>query len=320
MNKSKIEWTDYTWNPITGCLHNCPYCYARRQAKRFCGDVRLNLNDSRANKVGENIWEIEEKWQVRNGRTLVYPLGFHPTFHKYRLDWPKQVVTGSRVFVCSMADMFGEWVPDAWIEQIFEACEDASQHQYLFLTKNPKRYIELDQKGILRNNDNFWYGTTITSQTMPFFYSDKYNTFLSIEPIAEPFDKIKVVQSLLSADWIIIGAETGNRKGKPVPQLSWFSEILNAASESNIPVFMKDSLVNIVGENNMLRLIPEAMKKTVYSEGTEKKLFSNCGICREINRKSDMHTILSKRRRTESAKVIGYVCEKCYSNFERSLK
>lgn len=74
--------------------------------------VRLNLNDARANKVGENLWELEEKWQARNGRAISYPLGFNPTFHKYRLDWPKQVVTGSRVFVCSMADMFGEWVPD----------------------------------------------------------------------------------------------------------------------------------------------------------------------------------------------------------------
>lgn len=320
MNKSKIEWTDYTWNPITGCLHSCPYCYARKQTKRFCGDVRLNLNDARANKVGENLWELEEKWQARNGRAISYPLGFNPTFHKYRLDWPKQVVTGSRVFVCSMADMFGEWVPDAWIEQIFAACEAAPQHQYIFLTKNPKRYIELAQRGILRNADNFWYGSTITNQTTPFFYSKNHNTFLSIEPISEPFDKIDNLKHLDDTDWIIIGAETGNRKDKPIPNHSWFDNIVDVAAEANIPVFMKDSLTNIVGEDKMLRFVPEEMKKIVYSQETEKKLFADCGICHETNRKSVMHTILSKRRRTEGAKVIGYVCEKCYSDFEGSLK
>lgn len=320
MNKSKIEWTDYTWNPITGCLNNCPYCYAKKQAKRFCGDVRLNLKDERAIKVGPNLWELENKWKARNDRTITYPLGFNPTLHKYRLDWPKQVVTGARVFVCSMADMFGDWVPDAWIEQIFAACEEAPQHQYIFLTKNPKRYVELEKRGILRQNENFWYGSTITTQNTPFFYSNNYHTFLSIEPILEPFDKLDgLMANACGIDWIIIGAETGNRQAEAVPKPTWFANLVATAAKNKIPVFMKDSLIDIVGEERMFRFIPEAMKKIVYSQETEKKLFAKCGICNKTNRKSEMHTILSKRSRNEGAKVIGYVCDNCYPNFKGNL-
>lgn len=320
MNKSKIEWTDYTWNPITGCLHDCPYCYARKISKRFSGDVRLNLNDRRANKVGDHLFELENKWSTRGDRSISFPLGFEPTFHKYRLDWPTQKVTGSRVFVCSMADMFGDWIPDAWIEQIFAACEQAPQHQYLFLTKNPKRYIELSKRGILRNKDNFWYGSTITNQITPFFYSDTYHTFLSIEPILEPFDNFEGLLRITSGiDWIIIGAETGNRKDKPVPKPSWIANIVDVAVKGNIPVFMKDSLVSIVGEERMFRFFPEQMQRVVYSEALTGKLFARCAICGSKGKKSEMHTILNKEKRKEGAKVIGYICNYCYPDFEKGL-
>ena len=172
----------------------------------------------------------------------------------------------------------------------------------------------------MRQNENFWYGSTVTSQSIPFFFSRNHHTFLSVEPISEPFDKIEEMKHLVDIDWIIIGAETGNRKDKPVPKHSWFNSIVDVAVKTNIPVFMKDSLTNIVGEDNILRLIPEEMKKIVYSEETEKKLFADCGICHETNRKSEMHTILSKRSRNEGAKVIGYVCDNCYPNFKGDFK
>ena len=98
MNKSKIEWCDMTWNPVTECLHNCEYCYAEKIAKRF-GDG----------------WGLE-----RNTRFLEmpakpinpYPDKFNPSFHKYRLNEPTKIKKPQNVFVCSMADLFGEWIPD----------------------------------------------------------------------------------------------------------------------------------------------------------------------------------------------------------------
>ena len=106
-----------------------------------------------------------------------YPFGFEPTFHKYRLDMPQKLKQSKNIFVGSMADIFGEWVPDEWIEEIFKACEKSPQHNYLFLTKNPKRYKELAEKELLPLSDNYWYGTTTIAEGDPFFNSVKIQYF-----------------------------------------------------------------------------------------------------------------------------------------------
>ena len=163
MNNTRIEWCDASWNPVTGCLHDCEYCYARRIAKRFSGKGDLREagtgfwldKDSFEVSKGSGVYETKyalttgekpEPFKPYNGKITPYPFGFSPTFHKYRLDVPKKWSEPRTIFVCSMADLFGEWVPDEWIEEVFTACEKAPQHTYLFLTKNPKRYIELLQQ------------------------------------------------------------------------------------------------------------------------------------------------------------------------------
>lgn len=177
-----------------------------------------------------------------------YPFAFDPTFHRYKLDEPQCWKKPCAIFVCSMADLFGEWVPDEWIEQVFEACEAAPQHRYLFLTKNPKRYVDLYGNGILRVRDSFWYGSTITGANEPFFFSqvpdDNPHTFCSIEPILEPVGTMQVMP-----DWVIVGAETSNRKGKVVPQKEWIDEIAAECKRRRKPLFMKDSLRGLMGDD-----------------------------------------------------------------------
>ena len=146
-----------------------------------------------------------------------------------------------------MADLFGDWVPDEWIEQVFEACEAAPQHKYLFLTKNGKRYLELARKGIMPDADNFWYGCSVTRPDAPFFFSNKCKTFASIEPILEPFDWVPGLKHIGLPDWIIVGAETGNRKNKVRPEKDWLGGIVNGCAEHNIPLFMKESLRELMG-------------------------------------------------------------------------
>jgi protein gp37 len=245
MNKSKIEWCDRTWNPVTGCLHNCPYCYARVITQRFGG--RWNQS------TGENVKEADKKlhdigmpllFQRKNGDLVnaAFPYVFDPTFHKYRLDEPTRFKEPQNIFVCSMADLFGDWVPKEWIKQVFEACETAPQHRYLFLTKNPRRYLytlNVALEGF--NLDNCYFGATITNESDKYFYSDKHNVFLSIEPIQSSFEK----GSLHLIKWVIIGAETGNRKGKIIPKKEWVQNIVEKCREQNIPIFMKDSLKDI---------------------------------------------------------------------------
>ena len=239
MQKTKIDWCDSTWNPVTGCLHGCEYCYARSIATRFGGNA-LGINHV-----------LNEPFKA-NGKVQPYPFGFVPTFHRYRLnDYADK--KGRNIFVCSMADLFGEWVPDSWIEEVFKACEKAPQHNYLFLTKNPKRYAELAEKGILRCANNMWYGLSQTrnEDIKALCFPCSPNTFVSVEPILEH------VRPCLE-DWIIIGAETGNRKGKVIPEKSWVDNIVEQCKALNIPVFMKDSLRDLYGEN-LLREYPQGL-------------------------------------------------------------
>lgn len=249
MEKTKIEWCDSSWNPITGCLHDCKYCYARRIANRYKG-----CHESPDGVAPAEIVTLDERLQAttQNGevRNAAYPFGFTPTLHEYRLSDPYTKGFGKNIFVCSMSDMFGDWVPDEWIEKIFDACKKADNHRYLFLTKNPKRYAELVQKGLLPKGDNYWYGSTVTSPTTSAFWNDEYNTFASIEPILEPFYETEGSEDFAKRiGWVILGAETGNRKDKVVPERSWMEPIVEQFHKYGKPVFMKDSLIPIWGED-----------------------------------------------------------------------
>lgn len=269
MNKSKIEWCDSTWNPVTGCLHNCEYCYARKIANRFkgCDDAttygvhcqatwkRVNPESSLDTAMFEvnakcppvNI-KFNPKKQVNEVRVAPYPWGFQPTLRRDRYDEYSRK-SARTIFVCSMADLFGAWIPDEWIEEVFTACDKAPQHRYLFLTKNPFRYEELHQKGILRKSDNMWYGYSATNNGYDLWFDNQYNCFASIEPLLGEVE-------ITDTHWVIIGAETGNRNNKVVPQKEWIESICRTADEMNVPVFMKNSLIPVVGEENMRREFP----------------------------------------------------------------
>lgn len=201
VNKTKIEWCDYTWNPVTGCLHGCEYCYARRIAKRF----------------KEN---------------------FNPEFHANRLGEPAEIKKPSRIFAVSMGDLFGEWVTGEWIQQVFDACEKAPQHTYLFLTKNPYRYLQLHIRGKLPRHSNFWYGTTLTGQgKLPFNCLDFKQNFISVEPLlGDVSDKFPFT----NIQWVIVGAQTGPGAVKPKPE--WVQRIIDECRGANVPLFLKDNL------------------------------------------------------------------------------
>lgn len=258
MKKTKIEWCDSTWNPITGCLHGCEYCYARRIANRFSRPHCIAV-DIPVKNMPLELHELDKPFTTtKNGKEKAepYPFAFLPTFHRYKLDEPARWTKPRTIFVCSMADLFGDWVPDSWIEEVFRACEKAPQHRYLFLTKNPQRLGTLATKGKLPKwKDNWWFGSTVTDMSMgryPGRISD--NTFISIEPLLECMDV--GLGSFGSAEWLIIGAETGNRKNKVVPQKHWIDLICDAADITHMAVFMKDSLLPIMGEENMRREFP----------------------------------------------------------------
>lgn len=250
MNKTKIDWCDSTWNPVTGCLHGCEYCYARGIANRFKGyepEEALHEFNSpvfvrHRNDDGE--WGKEYK--------CVYPYGFDPTLHRYHLnDYIGK--KGRNIFVCSMADLFGKWVPDSWIEEVFKVCEKAPQHNYLFLTKNPKRYEELEKKGVLPDSPNMWFGFSQTETINKSLYIPAGNIFVSVEPI------LKETRPCLT-DWVIVGAETGKRKDKVIPKREWIEQIVEDCRKYGIPIFMKSSLADVWGEPLIQELPNELIK------------------------------------------------------------
>lgn len=250
MNKTGIEWCDMTWNPVTGCRHECEYCYARRVAARFGTQLP---DGSGYPEAHDGTHRLEQK--VKGNP---YPYLFEPTFLPFRLKEPERKTKPQTIFVCSMADLFGAWVPDEWIEEVFEACKKAPQHRYLFLTKNPQRYCDLAYTGKLPAEPNFWYGTTTTGPDKPFFYWNEANNFVSVEPLLKPFEAEAAggENPFESVKWVIIGAETGNRKGKVTPEKEWVDTICAAADDAHAAVFMKDSLLPVTGEENMRRELP----------------------------------------------------------------
>lgn len=247
--KTKIDWADATWNPVTGCLHGCEYCYARGIANRFKGGISHFENERK-----DVLHELTAPAKVLRGgkrMTAAYPYGFEPTLYRYLLDKPQRWKHPRNIFVCSMADLFGDWVPDEWIQEVFKACEAAPQHRYLFLTKNPARYERLLDKYM---PPNMWFGW---SQDGPmgdktvFSSHHSVNTFVSIEPLRRPFKEFHI----RGIDWAIVGAETGNRKGKIIPEKKWVDDIAAACHVAGVPLFMKESLRAIMG-NDFIQQFP----------------------------------------------------------------
>ena len=316
MNRSKIEWCDHTLNIITGCRHGCPYCYARTMATRFSGDARRNLMQNRHVTVENGCYELNEPFLDENGKQIVYPFGFEPTFHKYRLNILDKYKSGKNFFVGAMADIFGDWVPDAWLTDVFDVCTQHKLNNYLFLTKNPARY----KTTLLPEGNNFWYGTTITKnaevkkiEQLPF----RRNKFLSIEPLLENI--IFAPEDFWGIGWIILGAETGHRKEKVVPEFSWVKRIVLWADTQGVPVFMKESMVPIVGEKNMRREFPRGLIDKPISEKRDQILYTQCSECHRKLKRSDMVTLSARvgRRGPDNLNPTKTVCAMCRPCFVR---
>jgi len=325
MNRSKIEWCDYTWNPVTGCRHGCRYCYARRMTARFSGDVRLNRM-ARADYTVQDapdgsgkLYILDAPMLNETGSPLVYPFGFEPTLHRYRMDTLDKLRMGCNIFVCAMSDLFGAWVPDSWIREVIDACMGHPVHNYLFLTKNPMRY---GMYGVPEGYGNLWFGTTVTGHTdigRTVYLPEKCRRFVSVEPLLEDIRPGENGFLFTHTDWIIIGAETGRNKGRVVPQLQWVEDIVHAADREGIPIFMKDSLIPVVGEGNMRREYPDELLDKRLSGKMEEKLYDACASCGEYLKKSGMLALSARQKRGGTSKHIGYMCRACFRKFCQEL-
>jgi protein gp37 len=211
MNRTKIEWTDFTWNPVVGCDHGCWYCYADKITKRF---------------------------------PKRFPNGFRPTFHPERLQEPWEYQKPSKIFACSVSDLFAPWTLPEWRFAVLRSINECPvPHTFQLLTKNPERIWDTCYH-VHPVNSKVWIGTTVTNEHDDWRNIEaikRINTdvlFASFEPLLGP---LPAGVSLHALDWIIIGKLTGSRKVKL--DIHWVWDILARAEQLDIPVFVKNNLL-----------------------------------------------------------------------------
>ncbi|MCH9031539.1 MAG: phage Gp37/Gp68 family protein [candidate division Zixibacteria bacterium] len=207
---SRIEWTETTWNPVTGCNHmspGCLNCYAERMSKRL---------------------------QAMGSPSYVN--GFEPTMHERLLELPYSWKKPRKVFVNSMSDLFHNKVTTEFIEKVFETMNNASAHQFQILTKRPARVIKLNSK--LRWADNIWMGVSVELAELKFRIDRLRETaahikFLSLEPLLGSLGKL----NLKGIDWVIVGGESGPGARPMDPK--WVIEIRDQCIKARVAFFFK---------------------------------------------------------------------------------
>jgi len=207
---SGIEWTDSTWNPVTGCTkisHGCKNCYAERMSKRLqAAGVRKYQN------------------------------GFRATVHPDTLKEPTRWKKPRMVFVNSMSDLFHSSVPTEFILAVFQVMNQSPQHIFQVLTKRPNRVAKMNSK--LLWTPNIWMGTSIESERWQGRIDDlkgldAHVKFLSLEPLLGPLPNL----DFDGIDWVIVGGESGPR-ARPM-HAEWVREVRDKCVEKKIPFFFK---------------------------------------------------------------------------------
>ena len=207
---SKIEWTETTWNPVTGCTkvsHGCKRCYAERMSSRL---------------------QAMGMAKYRNG--------FAVTVHPAVLDQPLRWRKPRLVFVNSMSDLFHKNVPTEFVESVFDVMNEASRHTFQVLTKRPGRVLKLNRR--LNWTPNIWMGVSVESERWldrvdHLRATDAQTKFLSLEPLLGSLSSLDVN----GIDWVITGGESG--PGARPMEGDWVREIRDICVQHEVPFFFK---------------------------------------------------------------------------------
>jgi len=209
-SNSAIEWTESTWNPVTGCTKispGCAHCYAERMAKRLKAMGQPN-----------------------------YANGFELTLHEHAVETPLRWRRPQVIFVNSMSDLFHSGVPLAFIEKVFDVMCRAPRHRFQILTKRSQRMKELAER--LPWPSNVWMGVSVENSDFTFRMDDLRATdakvkFVSLEPLLGPIKDL----DLSGIDWVIVGGESGP-EARPL-EPAWVRDIRDQCVSAGIPFFFK---------------------------------------------------------------------------------
>jgi protein gp37 len=222
-----IEWASWSWNPLTGCLHNCAYCYARDIANHYF--THLDHTGDRFTPV----FYPDRLYSPSNAKS--------PNLDA--ITDPIERMAKRNVFVCSMADLFGKWVPTEWINAVLQQAWDNPQWTFLFLTKFPIRMAEFEYPS------NTWIGTTVDSQHAVERAEKAFQkvrdggyegvAWLSCEPMMErlTFSKINLF------DWVVVGGSSkSTQTAEFKPPIEWTFHLWEQAKNHGLPFYMKTNL------------------------------------------------------------------------------
>ena len=207
---SDIEWTEATWNPLTGCSKispGCKNCYAEKLSYRL-------------QKMGQ--------YNYRNG--------FNLTFHDHALEIPLKWKKPKIIFVNSMSDLFHKKVPVSFIKKVFEVMNNSPQHHFQVLTKRAERLEEIASQ--LKWTQNIWMGVSVENKDYKFRINHLLKTsahikFLSLEPLLGQLSNIK----LKGIDWVIVGGESGPKAR--MMNREWVEQIQDQCVKKKVPFFFK---------------------------------------------------------------------------------
>jgi protein gp37 len=219
-DNENIEWALWSWNPVTGCRHNCPYCYARDIANRFYEQ-----------KFEPALWP----GRLAAPRNTPFP---EAKIAALAAGDPRRLGL-KNVFTCSMADLFGRWVPSEWIEAVLAEVRAAPQWTFLFLTKFPARLAEFSFPA------NTWVGTTVDCQARVANAEKAFRKvkagvkWLSVEPMIEPLR----FSDLGAFQWLVLGGSSrSSQTPEWHPPAEWVVALTKAADRAGVPVYQKSNL------------------------------------------------------------------------------
>jgi protein gp37 len=209
-SNSAIEWTEATWNPLTGCTKispGCKHCYAEQMAKRLQAMGQRN-----------------------------YINGFNLAMHEHAVELPLSWKRPQTIFVNSMSDLFQEEVPPNFIARVFDVMCRAKWHRFQVLTKRSGRLLDLSQS--LPWEPHIWQGVSVENEDYVFRIDDLRRTnarikFLSLEPLLGPLRRL----DLRGIDWVIVGGESG--PGARWMDVSWVTDIRDQCRDAGVPFFFK---------------------------------------------------------------------------------
>ena len=276
MNKTNIEWVKnpdgtqgYTWNPITGCLNGCEYCYARKLANGRLKERYLankNAAPAKGNVLLPNLGFVEMNpfyprfWPERLKE-------LNPTGVALMVPWSKD----RGIFICDMSDLFGIGIPEDWTQQVLAEIKQYSWHRFYLLTKQPQNLIKFSPFP-----DNCWVGVSCSDEIMltkaysPLKAIQAKVKYISFEPLLNSDMSVVDLEWTLrdiGISWVIIGAQT--KPYKP-PKIEWVEEITEVCGKAGVPVFLKDNLKPLlraggwkIGEHKWITWLRQEMPKAI---------------------------------------------------------